>query len=58
MIGMVGEARTDFEGEGMIWLNGESWKAQSSLGIKKGDKVKILSIAGLNLIVEPLKEGF
>lgn len=58
MIGMVGEARTDFEKEGMIWLNGESWKAQSRLSIKKGDKVKILSIAGLNLIVEPLKEGF
>ena len=58
MIGMVGESRTDFVGAGMIWLNGESWNAQSSLSIKKGDKVKILSIAGLNLIVEPLKEGF
>ena len=58
MIGMVGEARTDFIGAGMIWLNGESWNAQSSLSIKKGDKVKILSIAGLNLIVEPMKESF
>jgi len=57
MIGMVGESRTDFVGAGMIWLNGESWNAQSSLSIKKGDKVKILSISGLNLIVDPLKEG-
>lgn len=57
MIGNIGEAKTDFEGTGMIWVNGESWNAQSSFVIKKGDKVKILSISGLNLIVDPLKEG-
>lgn len=57
MIGSIGEAKTDFEGTGMIWVNGESWSAQSSVVIKKGDKVKILSISGLNLIVDPLREG-
>jgi len=57
MIGSIGEAKTDFEGTGMIWVNGESWNAQSNFFIKKGDKVKILSISGLNLIVDPLKEG-
>ncbi len=58
MIGMVGECRADFEGIGMIWVNGESWNAQSSQSVKRGDKVKILSISGPTLLVEPLKEEF
>jgi len=58
MIGMVGECREDFEGAGMIWVKGESWNAQSSQSVKRGDKVKILSISGPILLVEPLKEEF
>jgi membrane-bound serine protease (ClpP class) len=56
MIGTCGEARSDFNGSGMVWVNGESWNAQSRVPVKKGDKVKILSISGLELIIEPLKE--
>ncbi len=58
MIGMVGEAQADFEEDGMIWVNGESWNVQCQGSIKKGDKVKILSISGIILSVEPLKEDF
>jgi len=56
MIGTIGEARVDFNGTGLIWINGESWNAQSSVPVKKGDTVRILSISGLELIVEPLEK--
>ena len=57
MVGTFGKARSDFDGAGLVWVNGESWNARSSSPVRKGDKVKILSIAGLELIIEPLKEG-
>lgn len=56
MVGTLGEARSDFHGSGLVWVNGESWNARSSSPVRKGDKVKILSISGLELIIEPLKE--
>lgn len=56
MVGTVGEARSDFTGAGLIWVNGESWNAQSSVSVKKGEKVRIISISGLELIIEPTKE--
>jgi membrane-bound serine protease (ClpP class) len=54
LIGMVGEASADFEGEGRIWLLGESWQAISSGTIRKGEKVRITSRKGLELTVESL----
>jgi membrane-bound serine protease (ClpP class) len=56
LIGMIGEAAHDFEGEGRIWLLGESWQATSSGMIRKGEKVRITSRSGLELTVESLKE--
>lgn len=56
MVGTFAEARSDFSGSGMVWVNGESWNAHSSVPVKKGEKVKILSISGLELIIEPTKE--
>jgi membrane-bound serine protease (ClpP class) len=57
LIGMIGEASDDFDGEGRIWLLGESWQAKSSDTIRKGEKVRITSRNGLELTVESLKEG-
>jgi len=54
LIGMIGEASADFEGEGRIWLLGESWQAISSETIRKGEKVRITSRKGLELTVESL----
>jgi membrane-bound serine protease (ClpP class) len=56
MVGACGEARSDFTGPGLVWVNGESWNAQSSVPVRKGDRVKILSISGLELIIEPMEE--
>ncbi len=56
LIGMIGEAAKDFEGEGRIWLLGESWLAKGSGLIRKGEKVKITSRNGLELTVQSIKE--
>lgn len=54
LIGMIGEASADFDGEGRIWLLGESWQAISSETIRKGEEVRITSRKGLELTVESL----
>ena len=56
MVGTIGEARSDFTGSGLVWVNGESWNAQSNVPVKKGEQVKILAVCGLDLIIEPSKE--
>ena len=56
LIGMIGEASEDFEGEGRMWLLGESWIAKSSETIGAGDKLKVTSRKGLELNVERVRE--
>ena len=56
MINTEAEAVTDIVGEGEVFLKGEYWKAKSEKPIKKGAKVKILKIEGLNLSVEEIKK--
>lgn len=56
LIGMIGEASEDFEGEGRMWLLGESWIAKSSESIGAGDKLKVTSRKGLELNVERARE--
>ena len=55
MIGSMGEAMADFEGEGRVWIHGESWRAVSPAAVKKGQKVQVIEKDGLLLKVE-LKE--
>ena len=52
LIDGVGEAATDIIHEGKVFIKGAYWKAISDRPIKKGAKVKILKVEGLNLIVE------
>ena len=52
MIGSVGEAMADFEGEGRVWIHGESWRAVSPAAVKKGQKVRVIEKDGLLLKVE------
>jgi len=56
MIGAKAEALTDIANEGKVFLKGQYWKATSEKPIKKGAKVKILKVEGLNLIVEEIKK--
>ncbi len=56
MLDAVGVAMDDFTGNGRVWILGESWQASSATPLKKGEKVRILSQKGLQLMVKPLKE--
>lgn len=54
MVGMSCIAQEDFEGEGLVYVNGESWSASSQHAIKRGQKLKVMSVKGLHIIVEPM----
>ncbi len=54
LIGMTGEAISDFEGSGRIWLLGESWQVKTTGQVKKGEHVEIIAQEGLQLTVKKL----
>jgi len=55
MIGLVGEARSDLDPEGSVYVRGEYWigvAADPSIQIKNGDKIKVVAMEGMTLKVE------
>jgi membrane-bound serine protease (ClpP class) len=56
MIGIIGEAMEDFTDQGRVWVRGESWQAQSSAPVKKGQKIRVTAKDGLLLIIKILQE--
>lgn len=54
LIGEVGRADTDIEAgtTGKIFVHGEIWNATSATAIKKGEKVKVIKVEGMELVVE------
>jgi membrane-bound serine protease (ClpP class) len=56
MIGIIGEAMEDFTEQGRVWVHGESWQAQSSAPVKKGQKIQVTAKEGLHLQVKILQE--
>jgi membrane-bound serine protease (ClpP class) len=55
MIGELAEAIDDFggEGEGAVFVRGERWNARSRRTVRKGDRLRVVSMSGLVLDVEP-----
>jgi len=54
LLGQVGKAKTTLDPAGMVFLNGELWKAISEAGnVAEGDLVEIVGTRGLTLIVKP-----
>lgn len=52
IVGHVGEARTDLDPKGQIFVNGALWTATSISGrIEKGEKVDVVAMDGLKLTV-------
>jgi len=51
MIGETGEARSDIDPEGSVFLAGTHWTAYSDGPIKSGEKVTVLKVDGLKLKV-------
>jgi membrane-bound serine protease (ClpP class) len=56
IIGGIGTAMQDFDGEGKVWLEGEAWTARSSVAIEKDQHIVVRSMIGLVLEVEPTAE--
>jgi membrane-bound serine protease (ClpP class) len=56
MIGMVGEAREDFDRSGHVFVHSELWTAQTTGPVEAGQKVRVIGLEGLRLRVEPVTE--
>jgi membrane-bound serine protease (ClpP class) len=53
IVGGIGRAMQDFTGDGMVWLEGESWAAHSSVPVRKDQPVVVTEMKGLVLEVGP-----
>jgi len=56
MIGMVGEAREDFDRSGRVFVHSELWTAETTAPVEAGQKVRVVALDGLRLRVEPLPD--
>lgn len=54
IVGGVGVATEDFDGNGHIWLESEAWAARSRVPIEKNQKVVVTALDGLTVDVEPV----
>jgi len=52
MIGSVGEARTDIDPEGKVFVQGELWNAHAPSRVRMGEQVVVKKMEGLELEVE------
>src|SRR3954449_11072777 len=53
MVGEIGVARTTIEGEGKVFVHGELWNAIAKAPIAEGARVRVKSVSGLHVTVEP-----
>jgi membrane-bound serine protease (ClpP class) len=52
MIGEVGEAHTDLDPAGRVFVHGEFWEAVATTPVAAGSRVRIMEVDGLRLKVE------
>ena len=53
MIGMIGVARSPLTPQGKVFVNGELWNAVALAPVKSGEPVRVRSVHGLTVEVEP-----
>ncbi|MCP4407084.1 MAG: nodulation protein NfeD, partial [Gammaproteobacteria bacterium] len=58
MIGATGYALDGFKADGRVWVHSEIWKARSRKPVLKGGSIRVVSIEGLTLDVEPVERKF
>src|SRR4051812_41978308 len=56
MIGLIGVARSEFTPEGKVFVHGEIWNAVSIVPIHTGEKIRVKSVHGLTVEVEPERQ--
>jgi len=58
VVGHIGEARTDLDPTGKIFVDGALWTATSTTGtINKGEQVEVTQMTGLKLTVKKHEEA-
>ncbi len=55
MVGEEGEASTDVNEDGRVFVKGEYWRAFSDNNVEKGKKVKVVKVEGMKLKIEEIK---
>lgn len=53
MVGMIGVARSPLTPQGKVFVNGELWNAVALAPVKSGEPVRVRSVHGLTVEVEP-----
>jgi membrane-bound serine protease (ClpP class) len=53
MIGMIGIAKSPLTPQGKVFVNGEIWNAVALAPVKSGQPVRVRSVQGLTVEVEP-----
>jgi len=58
LVGKVGVAKTDIRpgGVGVVLVEAEEWSARSDVPVRAGVRVKVLSVEGVTVKVEPLED--
>jgi membrane-bound serine protease (ClpP class) len=54
MVGEIGEVRQAIDGEGVVSIHGENWRALAEQKIAVGAKVRVVKVEGLKVRVEPV----
>jgi len=57
MLGITGHALDNIDNEGRVWVHSEIWKARSHQPLIKGQAIRVVSMDGLILHVEPIDKG-
>ena len=55
LTGIMGEAKTDINDEGQVFVHGEIWSARSEVALQPGAALRVSGREGLTLLVEPEK---
>jgi membrane-bound serine protease (ClpP class) len=55
LIGAKGEAKSDIQDEGSVYVNGEMWSAKSDSPISNGSTIQVVRREGVILVVEKIK---
>jgi membrane-bound serine protease (ClpP class) len=56
LAGEIGTAQSDIDGTGKVFVHGEFWDVKSQYKIAKGDRIRVTSVHGLLLEVEPVSK--
>ena len=57
LVGAIGEARTEIDPEGKVFVLGELWNAHAKSHVRMGDQVIVRKVEGLELEVERAGKG-